>query len=84
MGIKKDIAVAIQKADKSYFFENYDKQAKAVLKALEKNGYAIMPIEPDEKTLKAVADNMSTGKMRPEQHIKNVHQALAKLMQNKY
>ena len=84
MGIKKDIAVAIQKADKSYFFENYDKQASAVIKALRQKGYAIMPIEPDEKTLKAVADHISTGKMRPEQHIKNVHQTLAKLMQSNY
>lgn len=84
MGLKKDIAMAIKKADKSYFFENYDKQAAAVLAALKKQGYAVVPMEPDEKTLRTVADTIATGKMRPEQHIKNVHQTLAKLMEAKY
>jgi molecular chaperone HscB len=32
---------AISKADSSYFFEDYTKQAKAVLRALESHGFAV-------------------------------------------
>ncbi|MCI5050148.1 MAG: hypothetical protein MRY32_07455 [Rickettsiales bacterium] len=84
MSIKKTIARSIRKADKSYFFENYDKQAAAVLKGLEKDGYCIMPLEPDEDLLLEVADTISTGKMRPEQHIRNVWQTLAKRIKKDY
>jgi len=80
MSTKRIIAHAIRKADKSYFFENYDKQAQAVLRALESEGYAIVPLTPDAATLKRAADTISTGKMKPEQHIQNVHETLVKLM----
>lgn len=82
MSIRKSIARAIRKADSRYFFEDYDKQAKAVINMLKKDGYVIVPFEPDEDTLRECADTMATGKMRPEEHIKNVHQTLANLMKN--
>ena len=80
MSIKSNIASAIKRADKSYFFENYSKQAGAVIKMLEKEGYVILPKNPDQKILKEVADTIKTGKMRPEQHIENVYHTLAGLM----
>ena len=83
MSIHTMIAKAIRKADKFYFFENYDKQATAVLKTLEKKGYCLMPIEPDEDLLMQVADTISTGKMRPDKHILNVWQTMAKLIKEK-
>ena len=84
MKVQKQIAKAIRRADKSYFFENYDRQAGSVIKALEKAGYAIMPIEPDKDVLREVADTISTGRMKPEDHIKNVYQTLLGLMKKQY
>jgi hypothetical protein len=84
MSISKCIAKAIRKADKRYFFENYDKQASAVINSLKKEGYCIMPYEPDMDLLREVADSISTGKMRPEDHIRNVYQTVAKKVQKKY
>jgi hypothetical protein len=80
MSVKKKIALAIKRADKSYFFEDYEKQAAAVIRALEADGYVIVPSAPDAAILKKAADSLSTGKMKPEQHIQNVHETLIKLL----
>lgn len=53
MDIVKIIADAIQKADKSYFFENYSKQARSVIKELDQLGYVLMPKEPNAEMIKA-------------------------------
>ena len=63
--IEDTIAQAIQKADNSYFFENYSKQAKAVLKALEKEGYRIVPKLASEKQIEAGTNTISKGRVRP-------------------
>lgn len=55
------IAVAIQGADKSYFFENYSKQAAAVLRELERRGYVIVPKDPTKTMLKAARDSLVFG-----------------------
>lgn len=81
MSLHKQIAVAIKRADRSYFFENYDKQARSVIRALEQQGYVILPREPDEGLLKQVADSISTGRMRPEEHVRNVYLTLQKLIE---
>ena len=78
--VAKIIARAIKKADKSYFFEDYDKQALAVIKKLKEEGWAITRREADMAIFKEVADNMSTGRMKPEEHIQDVYrQVLEKL-----
>ncbi len=82
MSVKKKIALAIKRADKSYFFEDYEKQAAAVIRALESDGYVIVPSTPDAAILKKAADSLSTGKMKPEQHIQNVHETLIKLLRS--
>ncbi|MBN66493.1 MAG: hypothetical protein CMM94_02865 [Rickettsiales bacterium] len=84
MSVKSYIAKAIKKADKSYFFENYSKQANSVIKGLKKEGYTILPSEPDEELLKLVADTIHTGRMRPEQHIANVYKTLVSHMEKRY
>lgn len=84
MSIRKKIAIAIKKADRSYFFEDYDRQASSVIQSLQKEGYVILPKEPDGDLLKKVADSISTGRMRPEDHIKNVYMTLQQLMQKGY
>lgn len=74
------IARAIRRADKSYFFEDYDRQARAVMKALEAEGYAITQCETDMAIFKQVADEMKTGRMKPEEHVQDVYRrVLAKL-----
>lgn len=59
------IAKAINRADSSYFFENYSKQAKAVLKALEKEGYKVVPKLASEKQIEAGKAAISKGRVRP-------------------
>jgi hypothetical protein len=56
------IAVAIKKADKSYIWENYTKQAQAVTKALEDNGYKIVPLNPTESMIKAGINAITAGR----------------------
>lgn len=55
------IARAIKEADNSYFFENYTKQANAVVKALRQNGYVIVPYYPTVDMVKAAMDELQYG-----------------------
>jgi hypothetical protein len=73
------IASAIQKADTSYFNEDYTKQAQAVLAALEQAGYQLMPKEYPPETWAKAADAMKTGRVRPEEHVKNVYEVVLKV-----
>jgi hypothetical protein len=70
---------AIQKADSSYFFEDYTKQARAVIAALEAAGFAIMPKDFSEEIWKQVADAMKTGRVKPEEHVKDVYQVALRI-----
>lgn len=76
MNLSKTIARAIKRADRRYFFENYEKQAQAVMRALDEEGYMILPKEPSTDLLKKVADSMATGKMKPEEHVKDVYRKI--------
>lgn len=68
---------AISKADNSYFFENYTKQAAAVLAAIESAGFAIVRKDLPDDLYKKIADEMKTGRVKPEEHVKDVfHVAL--------
>jgi hypothetical protein len=71
---------AISKADSSYFFENYTKQAAAVIRAMEEAGFTITPREiTDDIWLKA-ANEMRTGRIKPEEHVKDVYQVVQRLL----
>lgn len=59
------IAEAIQKADSSYFFEDYTKQAKAVMHALSQEGLIVVPKIPGEKQLEAGKAAVTRGRVRP-------------------
>lgn len=76
MSIRNDIAHAIRKADKSYFFEDYSKQATAVLSALSTKGYKLLPKELTEEMLKAGTEAIPNGKVHPEEVIKRVYAAM--------
>lgn len=74
--VRQLIATAIKKADKTYFFENYSKQARAVLKALAKEGYVIAPIEPDETMIERGVDQVLSGSVKPQTHVRRVYGAM--------
>jgi hypothetical protein len=74
------IEAAIAKADSSYFFENYTKQAQAVMAALEKAGFKIVPGEFSDEVWKQVADQMKTGRLRPDEHVKDVYQTALRII----
>jgi hypothetical protein len=74
---------AISKADSSYFFEDYTKQAQAVLKALEAAGYTIIAKEMPDDVWKKIADEMRTGRVKPEEHVKDVFYTALRVLNSK-
>jgi len=72
--IQTVIEDAISKADASYFFENYTKQAQAVIAALNAAGFAIVARDLPDELWKKIADDMRTGRVKPEEHVKDVFQ----------
>lgn len=78
MSVQREIASAIQQADTSYFFEDYSKQALAVLRVLERNGYAIVPKDPTEEMIKAGSDAILPGKVKPDALVRHVYTSMAK------
>lgn len=74
--LRNKIAAAIQAADISYFNENYTKQADAVLKAIANEGYVLLPKELAPDLWKQVADGMRTGRLKPEDHVKDVFETV--------
>ena len=77
------MAAAIQKADASYFNEDYTKQARAALEALERAGYIIVQKDFPKDVWQKAADAMKTGQMKPDEHVKNVYETVLKLIEVK-
>lgn len=73
--IKQSIAKAIRSADNSYFSEDYVKQATAVLRAIEKEGFVLMPKEAPSDIYAKVSDKIPSGRMRPEALVKSIYTA---------
>lgn len=63
---------AIYKADTSYFFEDYTKQARAVMAALDAAGFTVINSTLPDDIYKQIADTMKTGRVKPEEHVKDV------------
>lgn len=80
MQVRNIIAKAIKKADSSYFFEDYNKQARKVIEALQENGYQIIPKDLDKALYKQISDEMKTGRMAPEVHIEDVYQTMFRIL----
>lgn len=70
LSLQELIAQAIQEADRSYFNENYAKQAAAVLTALKKSGYEVVPLQPSDDFVEFVHKNMPFGRLRPSELIR--------------
>ena len=72
--LQTTIENAISKADSSYFHEDYTKQAKAVLAALDSAGFVVINKELPDDLCKKIADEMKTGRVSPTEHVKDVFQ----------
>jgi len=73
---------AIAKADSSYFFEDYTKQARAVIAAMEKAGYTVIPTNFAEDTWQKAADQMKTGRLKPDAHVKDVWETVLRIIRS--
>lgn len=71
--LKEIVALAIKKADTSMFNEDYNKQAAAVIQAVQKAGYEIVPIRPPEGLLPFVHENMPFGRLRPSELVTQLY-----------
>lgn len=67
------IAKAIKDADKSFFNEDYAKQAKAVTAALKKAGYQVAPIKPPDGLVEWAKENIPFGRLRPAELITRMY-----------
>lgn len=72
------IAKAIKTADKSWFNENYTKQAEAVIKTLEGAGYMVVPVKPDDKMVKAGKEAMQAGRFKSSEVVSNLYAAMVR------
>lgn len=77
--LQSTIENAISKADSSYFFEDYTKQAKAVMAAMDAAGFAVVAKTAPEDVWEKVANEMRTGRVKPEQHVKDVFSVVLRL-----
>lgn len=78
--LQTTIENAISKADASYFFEDYTKQAKAVIAALDAKGFVVMAKDLPEEVWMQIAKEMRTGRVKPEDHVKDVVQVAMRLL----
>ena len=81
--IQSIIEKAISKADSSYFFENYSTQASAVISALNAAGFDIINKNLPDDLWKKIADEMRTGRVKPEDHVKDVFHTALRLANSK-
>lgn len=70
------IAHSIKNADKSYFFENYTKQAAAVIRSLENAGYQIVPEDPTLYMTKAGVEAITLGRSVPSEMSAGIWRAM--------
>lgn len=70
------VAEAIRGADRSWFNEDYGKQATAVLTALRKAGYEIVPREPSDALVAFVDENMPIGRLRPTDLLRQLYRLM--------
>lgn len=71
--VKLAVAKAIREADSSYFSEDYEKQANAALKAIDKEGFVLMPKEAPDDIYAQVSNLIPSGRIRPEDLVKTIY-----------
>jgi hypothetical protein len=73
INIEDLIAQAIKDADRSIFNEDYSKQARAVVSAVRKAGYEIVPRKPPDGLVEWAKDNIPFGRLRPSDLISQMY-----------
>jgi hypothetical protein len=71
--LQETIAEAIQKTDKSFFNEDYMKQAMAVITSLRKAGYEIVPNKASDGLVDFACDNLPFGRLKQQDFIKELY-----------
>ncbi|MBB6249637.1 hypothetical protein [Nitrospirillum iridis] len=71
--IVETIAQAIKRADKTFFNENYTKQAQAVVDGLRKAGFEVVPVKPPEVLVEYAVENIPFGRLRPSELIRALY-----------
>lgn len=74
--LQEVIARAIKDADKTLFNENYSKQAKAVVDALRRHGFEVVPVQPPEGLVSFAAENIPFGRLRPADLIRTMYSTM--------
>lgn len=70
------IATSIKDADKSWFNEDYTKQALAVLNGLRAQGWELCPKDPPEGLITFAVENLPFGRMKPEDLIRELYKLM--------
>lgn len=70
------IALAIKDEDTRYFWENYQKQAAAVLSSLEDEGYIIVPKKANKEMVEAGVEALKYGRQHKTLVIQNLYYAM--------
>lgn len=74
--VRETIAEAIRSADRSFFNEDYLKQASAVTIALRKAGFEIVPRQASDGLVDFACDNLPFGRLRQEDFIRQLYTLL--------
>lgn len=71
--IVETIAASIKQADKSFFNENYTRQAKAVIEGLRRAGFEVVPARPPEVLVEYAAENIPFGRLKQSDLIRSLY-----------
>lgn len=76
--IGRTIAKAIRQADTRYFFEDYSRQAEAVLDALEQQGFLIVPADPSNAMIDAGVEALAYGRVNKFQQVREIYRSMVR------
>jgi len=77
-GLKSLIAKAIKDADSSYFWEDYSKQAAAVIRSIKAAGYVLVPEDPSLKMIQSGVNAVMIGRTQPHELARQIYTAMIK------
>lgn len=77
-GLKSLIAKAIKDADSSYFWEDYSKQAAAVIRSVHAAGYVLVPEDPSLKMIQSGVNAVMIGRTQPHELARQIYAAMIK------
>jgi len=70
------VAQAIREADRSWFNEDYAKQARAALTALQAAGFVVVPLEASDTLVEQGVESLPLGNVKPEEMVRQIYETL--------